>query len=42
MSNYPPNKVVDIHFILGKCYRNYRRAARVYAQRYPDRRHPAD
>lgn len=41
MSNYPPNEVVDILLILGECHRNYRRAARVYAQRYPDRRHPA-
>jgi len=30
MSNYPPNEVVDILLILGECYRNYRRAARVY------------
>jgi len=24
MSNYPPNEVVDILLILGKCHRNYR------------------
>lgn len=42
MSNYPPNEIVDILLILGECHRNYKLAARVYAQRYPDRRHPAD
>jgi len=42
MSNYPSNKVVDILFILGECHRNYKRAARIYAQRYLDRWHPVD
>ncbi|EZA50195.1 hypothetical protein X777_11334 [Ooceraea biroi] len=42
MSNYLPNEVVDILLILGECHRNDRRAARVYAQQYPNRRHPAD
>jgi len=32
MSNYPPNKVVDIHLILDECHKD------VYAQRYPNRR----
>jgi len=32
MLNYPPNKVVDIFLILGKCHKNYGRAARVYTQ----------
>jgi len=43
MSNYP-NEVVDILLILAECHRNYRerRVARVYAQRYPDRRHPVN
>jgi len=40
MSN-SPNEVVDI-LLLGECHKNYIRAARVYAQRYPDCRHPAD
>jgi len=42
MSNYPPNKVIDILLILDECHRNYKRTARVYAQRYPDCRHLTD
>ncbi|KMQ89415.1 inosine-uridine preferring nucleoside hydrolase-like protein [Lasius niger] len=42
MSNYPPIKVVDILLILAECHRNYRRAAHVYAQRFSDRRYPAN
>jgi len=42
MSNYPSNEVVDILLILDECHRNYRRAARVNAQRYLDRWHPTD
>jgi len=40
MANYTSNEVVDILLIFGECHRNYRNASRLYAERYPDRRHP--
>ncbi|KAJ8950566.1 hypothetical protein NQ318_015699 [Aromia moschata] len=33
-------EMVDMVFVLGACHRNPLLASRVYAQRYPDRRHP--
>lgn len=40
MATYPPNEIVDMIKILGECRNNFSRAERLYAQRYPDRRHP--
>jgi len=40
MAAYPPNEIVDMIKILGECRNNFSRAERLYAQRYPDRRHP--
>lgn len=40
MASYTPNEIVDILLVLGESHRNYRNASRLYAQRYPDRRHP--
>jgi len=40
MVEYPPNKIVDIIMVLGKCYNNFRAAARRYAERFPIRRNP--
>ena len=40
MAGYTPNEIVDILLVLGESHRNYRNASRLYAQRYPDRRHP--
>lgn len=31
---------VDLLLIFGECQRNVRQAARLYAERYPDRYHP--
>ena len=37
MPDYTPNEVADILIILGECQKNYRAAARLYRQRFPDR-----
>ena len=42
MADYPPNEVVDMILVLGASQNNYRGAARLYAERYPDRRHLDD
>ena len=42
MADYPPNKIVDMILVLGESQNNYRGAARLYAERYPDKRHPDD
>ncbi|OXU20714.1 hypothetical protein TSAR_002883 [Trichomalopsis sarcophagae] len=42
MADYPPNEIVDMILVLGERQNNYRGAARLYAERYPDRRHPDD
>ncbi|OXU19464.1 hypothetical protein TSAR_014833 [Trichomalopsis sarcophagae] len=39
MANYTPNEVVDILITLGECGRKYRRTARTYLERFPNRRH---
>lgn len=40
MADYGPNEIVDMIMILGERQNGYRAAARLYAQRYPLRRHP--
>jgi len=41
MSDYTlQNEIIYMIFILGECRRNYRTAAKLYRERYPDRRHP--
>lgn len=40
MADYQPNEIVDMIMVLGECNNNYRAAARLYAARFPDRRHP--
>lgn len=42
MADYPPTEIVDMILVLGQCNGDYALAARRYAQRYPDRRHPTD
>src|SRR3978361_769173 len=38
--NFTKDELVDMVFILGECYKNAVLAARVYGERYPDRRLP--
>ena len=40
MAAYPPNEIVDMIRILGEARNNYSAAERLYAERFPDRRHP--
>jgi len=40
MADYPPNEIVDVILVLGKCHNNYDAASRLYAERFPDRRYP--
>lgn len=40
MADYPPNEIVDMILILGECHNKYLAASRLYAERFPDRRHP--
>jgi len=42
MADYSPNEIVDIILVLGECHSNYNAASRLYAQRFPERRHPTD
>ena len=42
MADYPPNEIVDMIVVLGESQNNYRATARLYAERYPDRRPPND
>lgn len=41
MANYSADEVVEILLTLGECNRNYRAAARLYAERFPNQRHPS-
>lgn len=41
MADYTPAEVVDMIRIVGAANDNYSAAARLYAERYPDRRHPS-
>ena len=36
MADYPPNEIVDMILVLGESQNNYRSAAQLYAERYPD------
>jgi len=40
MTDYPPKEIVDMILILGECHNNYYAASRLYAERFPGRRHP--
>lgn len=40
MTDYTANEIVDILLVLGECQRNYRKAAALYGERFPDRQHP--
>ncbi|KAJ8933301.1 hypothetical protein NQ318_012258 [Aromia moschata] len=40
MAAYRPDEIVDMLLILGENHNNSRAAARLYAERFPDRRHP--
>ncbi|OXU17725.1 hypothetical protein TSAR_000769 [Trichomalopsis sarcophagae] len=42
MGDYGPNEIVDMIMILGESRNNYAAAARLYAERYPNRRHPSN
>jgi len=39
MPDYNSNEIVDIYLMFGECRDNYRRAAALYHQRFPRRRH---
>ncbi|XP_026829096.1 uncharacterized protein LOC113562803 [Ooceraea biroi] len=40
MGDYTPKEIVDMLVVFGECFGNYREAARLYRNRYPNRRHP--
>ena len=40
MADYPPHEIVDMIRIIGETRGNYKAAERLYAERFPDRRHP--
>lgn len=42
MADYTPLEIVDILLVLGESFGNYREAARLYRNRYSNRRHPND
>jgi len=42
MTDYRPNEIVDMMMILGESRNNYAAAARFYAERYSNRRHPSN
>ncbi|XP_058805440.1 uncharacterized protein LOC131672314 [Phymastichus coffea] len=42
MADYSPTQIVDMILILGECHNNFAAASRLYAVRFPDRRHPSD
>jgi len=39
MPDYNSNEIVDILLMLGECKGNYRRAAALYHQKFPRRKH---
>ena len=41
MEQYSMNELTDKHLVYGAAYQSERRAARMYAERFPQRRHPA-
>jgi len=42
MADYRPNKIIDMIMILGESRNNYAAAARLYAERCPNRRHSSN
>ncbi|EZA50547.1 hypothetical protein X777_10898 [Ooceraea biroi] len=40
MGDYTLKEIVDMLVVFGECFGNYREAARLYRNRYPNRRHP--
>jgi len=40
MADYLPNEIIDVIRILGEAGSNYSATERLYAERYPNRRHP--
>ena len=42
MADYLPSEIVDMILILGECHINYATASRLYAERFPGRRHPTN
>jgi len=40
MGDYPPNEIVDMIRQVGRAEDNYSLAARFYAEKYPNKRHP--
>jgi len=40
MGDYPPNEIVDMIRQVGRAEDNYFLAARFYAEKYPNKRHP--
>lgn len=40
MADYTPQQIVNMIKIVGECHDNYRAAERLYAERYPNARHP--
>lgn len=41
MTDYTSSEIVDI-LVLGEAFSNYRQAARLYQNRYPNRQYPND
>ena len=41
MEQYSMNELTDMHLVYGAAYQSERRVARLYAERFPQRRHPA-
>jgi len=41
MADYSANHIIDMVMVLGESQNNYRAAARLYAERFPLRRHPS-
>lgn len=42
MADYTPNEIVDMIMVLGECNGVYIDAATLYAERFPNRRHPSN
>jgi len=42
MADYRPNEIVDMIMILRESRNNYAAAARLYAEHYPNRKHPSN
>jgi len=42
MADYHPTEIIDMIMILGESRNNYAAAARLYAERYPNRKHPSN